>query len=309
MAIAQRPVIGLKDVKYALLTESSDVVGGTPTWGTLYSLSNAIELSFDRGSSAATLFADDGPAFTAETIGEMNVSFNIADILPEHVARLLGHTYSNGQIVENSSDQSPYIALGGKILRSGTESGNAVYEYFWLYKLRLTKPAANAKTKGATIEYQTPSMEGRVVQLTSTGNYRTRMRTDDENANATTLANFFNQVTLPSADVNALSVAIAEGTAGNAGKIEFAFSKTGGGNFILNASTVTTSNIVVGTSSGIRAGSLSTPSTTPAATQVIYFTPTVAFSSTNDVAATVTPNVKDNNNVACTLNTDVITIA
>lgn len=307
--LAQRPVIGLQDVKYALLDEASDISGGTPTWGTIYSLANAIDLSFDPASSASTLFADNGPAFIGETVGEMKVTLNVADLLPSHVARLLGQTYTNGEIVEASTDQSPYVAIGGKVLRSGALSGNPVYEYIWLYKVRFTKPSAAMHTKEASINFQTPSLEGRVVQLTANKYYKIRIRTDDDDANATTLTNFFNQVTLPAADTNVLAVTIAEGTGGDAGKIKLTFAKTGGGNFIISSTTVTASNIIIGTASGIEAGTFSTPSTTPAASQIIYFTPDTPWAGSTDVAAAVTSNVRDDNNVGCTTTIDIVTIA
>lgn len=304
MAIAQRPRIGLKDVVYAILDESTDVVGGTPTYGTVYPLANALELSFDPGSSSTTLFADDGAAFSAETVGEMTVSLGQADILPVDMNRILGHTYAGGVLVENTSDSSPAIAIGAKRTMPG-----GYYEYFWLPKVRLQKPKTDAKTKGASVEFQTPMLEGRVVKLTANNNYRTRVRTDDANASSTTLTNWFAQpVVADSSDLNALNVAIAEGTAGNVGKIGFTFSKTGGGNFTLASGTVTTSNLIVAKSSGIVAGAVTTPSTTPAASHVIYFTPTVAFSSLDDVAATAV-RVQDNNGVTCVTTADVITIA
>lgn len=211
MALAQRPRIGLKDVVYAVLDESSDIVGGTPTYGTVYPLANTIDLSFDPGSSSASLFADDGQGFAAETVGEMKITLGNADILPEDMARILGHTYANGQIVDNTLDQSPYIALGAKMLRSGKDSTNLVYDYVWMYKCKLSKPKFDAKTKGASIEYQTPMLEGMVVKLSSSNNYRMRMRTDDPNAVAATLASFFTTVTLPSASLTAVTVGTITG--------------------------------------------------------------------------------------------------
>jgi phi13 family phage major tail protein len=291
MAIAQRPRIGLKDVVYSLLTESSDVAGGTPTYGTVYPLTNAIELSFDPASSATTLFADDGAAFTAETVGEMTISLGNADILPADMARILGHTYANGIMNETVDDASPYIAIGAKMLRSG-----GVYEYFWLPKVKLQKPASTATTKGASIEFQTPMLEGRVVKLTANNTYRTRVRTDDENAASATLTGWFTQpVTDDSADLGAITVAVAKSTT----KATFTFTKAGGGNITLTQSQLTTASLPTykGTSAVPIAGAY-VITNNGTATVTVTFTPTVAYGAVA-VSGSVVPNsVFDTNGVA-----------
>lgn len=291
MTISQKPRIGLKDVKYAVLTESSDVVGGTPTYGTVYSLANAIELSFDPASSASTLFADDGAAFSAETTGEMTISFGIADILPEDMARILGHTYANGIVNETTDDASPYIAIGGKRTMTG-----GTYEYFWLPKVKLNKPASTATTKGASIEFQTPMLEGRVVKLTANNTYRVRARTDDDNASAVLIQNFFNAPLFDdNADLGALNVAVAKNTT----KARFTFTKTGGGNITLNAADLTIANLPTykGSNAAPIAGTYAITSGNGTATVVVDFTPTVAYGAVA-VSGAVSPNgVKDQNGV------------
>jgi phi13 family phage major tail protein len=294
MAISQKPRIGLKDVKYALLTESSDVIGGTPTWGTVYSLTNAIELSFDPASSASTLFADDGAAFSAETTGEMTISLGLADILPDDMARILGHTYANGIVNETTDDASPYIAIGGKRTMPG-----GTYEYFWLPKVKLNKPASTATTKGSSIEFQTPMLEGRVLKLTANNNYRTRVRTDDTNASATTISNWFAAPVFDdSADLGALNVVVAKNTT----KARFTFTKTGGGNITLQAADLTTANLPTfkGSNAVPVAGTYAITSGNGTGTVVIDFTPTVAYGAVA-VSGAVSPyGIKDQNGVYAT---------
>ena len=297
MAIAQRPRIGLKDVVYAVLDESTDVTGGTPTYGTVYPLANAIDLSFDPAGSAATLFADDGAAFTAETVGEMKISLGQADMLPADIARILGHTYANGVVTENVGDSSPYIAIGAKMLRAGKDSGNPVYEYFWLPKVKLTKPKQDAKTKAASIEFQTPAFEGRVVKLTANNNYRTRVRTDDALASSTTVTNWFTQPVISgSVDLGALSAAITKSST----NLLYTFSKVGGGNITLTAANLTTATLPVykGASAVPQAGTYVIDSNGTAA-PTVTFTPTVAF-GTAYVSGAVAPGVVyDQNGVYC----------
>jgi len=303
MALAQRPRIGLKDVVYAVLDESTDIVGGTPAWGTIYPLANAIDMSFDPGASVASLFADDGLKFAADTTGEMKISFGAADLLPEHVARLLGHNYASGQIVDNVSDQSPYVALGFKTSRAGKDGANAVYDYIWLYKCKLSKPKFDAKTKAASIEYQTPMMEGLVCALTASGDYRMRMRTDDALASATTLTNFFTTIQLPSASMTAVTVGTIVGDDSD-NTITIPFAK-GGETFTINVvddygifiSVVSTGLRLAGTNAYVKSAAGVAP------------TVTITNASIGAVAylVSVNANVKDSNGVSVTPTSALVT--
>lgn len=292
---APRPKIGLSNVVYAVLTESSDVSGGTPSYGTITPLANALELSFDPAGSTATLFADDGAAFIADNVGEMKISFGVADINPADRAIILGHTYAGGQITENVTDQSPYIAIGARRLMAGKEGGNAVYEYFWLPKVKLSKPKVDAKTKGASIEFQTPMFEGAVTKLVANGNYKASVRTDDANATSTTITNFFNQVvTTSGADLGAITVAVAKSTT----KATFTFTKAGGGNITLTQANLTTATLPTykGTSAVPIAGAY-VITNNGTATVTVTFTPTVAYGAVA-VSGSVVPNaVYDQNGV------------
>lgn len=303
MALAQRPRIGLKDVVYAVLDESTDVVGGTPIYGTVYPLANTLDLSFDPGSSSASLFADDGLAFSAETVGEMKITLGNADILPEDMARILGHTYANGQVVDNTLDQSPYIALGAKMLRSGKDSTNLVYDYVWMYKCKLSKPKFDAKTKGASIEYQTPMLEGLVAKLTSSGNYRMRMRTDDPNAVAATLSGFFTTVTLPSASLTAVTVGTITGDDSD-NIITIPFAK-GGETFQMAIPTTAQITVSVVSTGALLAG------TTTITRSVAGVAPTLVLTNTNitNVAylVSVTADVQDTNGVHVTPLSQLVT--
>jgi len=305
MGIAQRPRIGLKDVVYAVLDESTDIVGGTPSYGTVYPLANSLDLSFDPGSSSASLFADDGLAFSAETVGEMKISLGNADILPEDMARILGHVYANGQIVDNSLDQSPYIALGAKMLRSGKDSTNLVFDYVWMYKCKLQKPKFDAKTKGASIEYQTPMLEGLVAKLTATNDYRMRMRTDDPNAVAATLTAFFSTVTLPGASLTAVTVGTIAGSA-SAHTITVPFAKSGE-TFLMAIPDVSDITVSVVSTGALLAG------TTTITRSVAGAAPTLILTNANIAGVaylvSVTSDVKDTNGVAVTPKSQLVTPA
>lgn len=294
MAYAARPRIGVSNVVYALLTESSDVAGGTPAWGTVYSLPNVTNVNFNSASSLTTLYADDGPRFAADTVGDMSFSFTLADINPDDEARLLGHTRTNGVTIKNATDTSPYVAIGFRVLRSGKESSNAVYSYYWFHKVLFQKPNVEQNTKGASIEFTLPVLEGRVTALISNNQYMTTARTDDATVSATTLTNWFNQPVVGSADLNALNAAIAKSST----NVAITFTKTGGGNLSMPADYLTTNTIPIVKGTAIQAGTYGV-SGNGTASVVVTFTPTVAF-GTASVAVTVTNQVRDSYGVAAT---------
>lgn len=304
--LRNRPQIGLDNVVYALQT--ADTSSGA-TYGTVYSLPDIRKLDFDPASSMVSLFTDNKKSFAAETVGDMKMSIEIADVLPEHENRLFGHTYANGITSKNTNDQSPYIALGFRISLAIPESGQTIYRYVWMPKVQLTKAKVATKTKEASIEFGTLQLEASVMALAYNGNYYSVARTDDTNVSAPTLANWFTAPVLSTgADLTGLTVSsIAEGTAGNAGKIEVTFAKVSGASFSLQSATFVSPNIIIATNAGIKAGTWSVGS---AGTSVVCrFTPTVAFSSGDDVSAFVTPGIRDNSGVGATTAADVVTIA
>jgi len=305
MALAQRPRIGLKDIVYAVLDESTDVAGGTPSYGTVYPLANSIEMSFDPGSSSASLFADDGLAFSAETTGEMKVTFGNADILPADMARILGHTYANGQVVFNTSDQSPYIAIGAKMLRAGKNGSDLVYDYVWLYKCKLQKPKFDGRTKGSNIEYQTPMLEGLVAKLTSSGDYQMRMRTDDTDAVAATLSGFFTTVVLPAASLTAVTVGTITGSA-SGHTITVPFAK-GGETFLMAIPDVNQITVSVVSTGALLAGTTTiTRSTSGTAPTLILTNSNIAGVA---YLVSVTADVQDTNGVKVTPKSQLVTPA
>lgn len=298
MALSNQPIIGAKDLVYAVLSEASDVAAGTPTYGTVKALAGLGKISVNPNGNISTLYGDDQLLHVADGIGKIDVNFELADMMPSAYAEVLGHTYANGQITENVADSSPYIAVGFKRTRAG-----AVSEYFWLYKGKLMKPDLASETKKESINFQSQSFKGLFQPLIANGNWRLRLRSDDVLVPSATLTGFFSTVVLTSAaDLGALScvMGVADTT-----KLSFTFSKVGGGNV-----TILTDTFIVGTTALVsKSGSLvaGTGAWTGqgTASAVYTFTPTVAF-GTNDVAASVTREIKDSSGVACAPKTTII---
>ena len=63
----------------------------------------------------------------------------------------------NGVIVSASEDGGEPVAIGFRAKKS-----NGRYRYFWLYRVKFAIPSTNLQTKGDSITFSTPSIEGTV---------------------------------------------------------------------------------------------------------------------------------------------------
>jgi phi13 family phage major tail protein len=307
MATPQAGVIGLSNVVAWPL--NTDPVGGTATYGTVFSLAGAAELSFDPAASQTPYFADDALAAVGSTTGFRKLSVKLYDIDPANLATLLGQTYANGQLSDKGSDTSPYFAIAGQVLRNGGATQPVVF-----YKCQFMKPKSDWKTKGATINFVEVQLDGATVALTSNGQYSLTQRSDDPNVSAAAAAAWYTTVQFPSTDNTALTVAFAAGgtaktitatfsKASNSGSIPFTMADSG-----LPAILANEIQVVKSAAAGAGTGAVLTwVLTTPGAgfsNNTIVFTGTVASGATtgDNVTVSVRANsqVKDNNGVAVT---------
>ncbi|MTI82584.1 MAG: hypothetical protein FH756_01535 [Firmicutes bacterium] len=148
--------IGLKDLHYAKMTQ--DDKGGV-SYETPKIIAGAIQGNINPNSSSATLFADDGPAETTSTIGEISLELNVKDLPLDIQADLLGHAINGGVMVRKTSDVAPYVAIGFR-----SEKSNGSYKYVWLLKGKFREPERSHQTKSNEINYQTPTINGNFLR-------------------------------------------------------------------------------------------------------------------------------------------------
>ena len=184
--MAKKVLIGLDKFYYALLTtdDSANLTYQTPV-----ALKGAMTVSYNPNSEVATLFADDGPYDTAETIGEIELELGIADISQEDYAALMGHTVTGGVLNELATDQPVDVAFGFRAKRS-----NGGYSYFWFLKGKFSKPSMDHETKGDSISWQTPTMMGKFVARIYDGRYKSTTRDDATDYTAAIGTTWFNAV-------------------------------------------------------------------------------------------------------------------
>ena len=149
--------IGLDKLYYAPITEDAN---GNETYGTPIQLAKAISAELSVELNEATLYADDGQAEAVKEFKSGTISLGIDDLGNEKAAALVGATVdANGVLISSGEDVSQYVAIGFRAKRA-----NGKYNYFWLYRVLFGIPATSLATKGDSITFSTPTIEGTIVR-------------------------------------------------------------------------------------------------------------------------------------------------
>mgnify|MGYP000969645223 FL=1 len=149
--------IGLDKLYYATITddENGEEIYGTPT-----QLAKAISAELSVELAEATLYADDGAAEIVKEFKNGIISLGVDDIGSTTAAALTGVTVdTNNVVVSNSEDGGDPVAVGFRAKKS-----NGKYKYYWLYRVKFGIPATNLATKGDSITFSTPTIEGTVLR-------------------------------------------------------------------------------------------------------------------------------------------------
>ena len=149
--------IGLDKLYYAPITEGEN---GVETYGTPAQLAKAISADLSVELAEATLYADDGAAEIVKEFKSGTLSLGVDDIGKQTAAALTGVTIDqNGVIIATSEDGGNPVAIGFRARKA-----NGKYRYFWLYRVKFGIPSVNLATKGDSITFNTPTIEGTVTR-------------------------------------------------------------------------------------------------------------------------------------------------
>ena len=149
--------IGLDKLYYSKITEDSL---GNETYGEPKTLAKAMTADLSVELNEATLYADDGAAEVVKEFKAGTLSLGVDDIGAPVASDLTGSTIdSNGVVVSASEDGGDPVAVGFRAKKS-----NGKYRYYWLYRVKFGIPATNLATKGDSITFSTPTIEGTIMR-------------------------------------------------------------------------------------------------------------------------------------------------
>ena len=272
--------IGVDQVHYALLTSDTSVAA---LWAAAVALPLATEVGVNPNGAIATLFADNGPAVTANSIGEIDISLKTADVDPVNRAIILGHSRSGGVTSYKGADTSPDLAIG---FRTKLSDGN--YGYVWVLKGKMMEGQETFTTQQGNITFMESVLAGKFTILNYNGEWKRTTRADDPDYVAATGVNWFTNGPLGTADTiapTATSVPLdaAVGVAVDA-NIVITFDEA------IQVSDITAANFVLMDNIGTNVpGAL----TYDAAHEVVTFNPTSNLAAATAHTFIVTTGVRD----------------
>lgn len=188
--------IGLDKLFYAKITEDKD---GNETYATPVQLAKAMTADLSVELAEATLYADDGAAEIVKEFKSGTLSLGVDDLGGAVASDLTGSTIdNNGVVISAAEDGGTPVAVGFRAKKS-----NGKYRYFWLYRIKFGIPATALATKGDSITFNTPTIEGTIMRRNKVDGkgkhpWKAEVTEGDSGVTAATITNWYKEVYEPS---------------------------------------------------------------------------------------------------------------
>jgi len=187
--------IGLDRLYYAKIAENEN---GEETYDTPVPLAKAITAELSVELAEATLYADDGAAEVVKEFQSGTLTLGVADIGVAAAEVLTGATLDdNNVLISASEDGGTPVAIGFR-----AKKANGKYRYFWLYRVKFGIPATNLQTKGDSITFSTPTIEGTVMRRNKPDGqgkhpWKAEVSEDDPGVSPETITGWYTEVYEP----------------------------------------------------------------------------------------------------------------
>lgn len=144
--------VGLSDLMVSLIT----MTDGKETYGNPEKLAEAMAADLSVTTAEGTLYADDAVSESVKEFVKGLLKLGIKELSTEKIAMLLGQKMDADNVVYGGAeDEPPYVAIGFRAKKTGGK-----YKYIWLYKVKFKIPNEKYQTKGESITFNTPEIEG-----------------------------------------------------------------------------------------------------------------------------------------------------
>ena len=187
--------IGLDKLYYAIITEAAN---GEESYEKPVQLAKAMSADLSVELAEATLYADDGAAEIVKEFKSGKLTLGVDDIGSTAASDLPGAPIdANGVIVSTSEDGGSPVAGGVR-----AKKANGKYRYYWLYRVKFGIPAANMATKGDSITFSTPTIEGTILRRNKADTrgkhpWKAEVTEGDATVTEETIVNWYNEVYVP----------------------------------------------------------------------------------------------------------------
>jgi len=197
--------IGLNNIWYSPLTEGAD---GTAIYEGSKQLGKAVSCSTSITNNEAKLYGDDTLQESDTSFAGGSITLGVTDDDDTVFSELLGHTITeDGEVINTASDAPIYVGLG----RIVTKMVSGVYKYKveFLYKVKFSEPSKDENTKGESVEFATPSIEGIISALDDDKNTWNKTKTFNTKSDALT---YLKNLLAAGSDVYRITYALMGGT-------------------------------------------------------------------------------------------------
>lgn len=174
--------LGLKDLFYAICKETGEGEAVTEEYETPKKMAEAMTADLSVSTADGSLYADDTLSESVTEFAKATLKLGIKDITPEVQAELLGQTVDKNKVVwAGKENEPPYVAVGFRAKKTGGR-----YRYVWLLKGKFKLPSESYKTKGESIEFNTPEIEGDFSERKKDGQWKADFVGTEKDTPATT---------------------------------------------------------------------------------------------------------------------------
>lgn len=153
--------------KMPVIATITETAGQAPTYSNGMAIGKLIQVSITPNINEGSLYGDDALAEYVKEFSNFDVSLNTTTLPAAARAKMFGETYTEAatnpaapaKIVSKGSDFCPYVGFGfvvGEIINDVMQ-----YACVWLHKVKFSLPAETYDTKGDSITFGTPTVEGK----------------------------------------------------------------------------------------------------------------------------------------------------
>ncbi len=187
--------IGLDSLFYSIITEDPN---GIETYGPPKVLAKAMTAELSVELIEAILYADDGVSEVVKEFKSGALTLGIDDIGSLVAQDLTGCKIdSNNVVVSRSEDGGSPVAIGFR-----AKKANGKYRYFWIYRVIFSVPPTSLATKGDSITFSSPVIEGTVfrrnkLDAENKHPWKAEVTEGDNGVAASIITGWFNEVYEP----------------------------------------------------------------------------------------------------------------
>lgn len=176
---------GLCEVHIAPITVNND---GTFTYGTVFAIPGAVNLSLDPSGDQADFAADNNARyFTDYANNGYTGTLEMAELVEDFETKILGQVKdSNGAIIESGNDKLTPFALGFQI------DGDETNTRFWYYNCMSARPTNASATTDTSRTPQTTTLN--ITAMRRPSDQKTRAKLTKSDTNTTAYNSFFTTV-------------------------------------------------------------------------------------------------------------------